>query len=445
MKRMMRTCSAAAAAAVLLAAMPVSSVSATGVEEPEVMTATVTLSGDGVGVVGENVTIEGTTITVTASGAYEFTGTLADGQICVNVADEVADPGTVKLYLNGVSMTGVSDAAIYVVNAEKTSINLVAETENSFYGGETYTETDAVICAKDDLTIKGDGYLYVEAPTQFGISCNNDLKITGGEIKVKTALEDGVRGKTSVEVKGGDVDINAEGDGLKSTKGDVLISGGKMEVKAGNDAIQGETSIDLTGGSVLANGDRGLRCDAGLINVAGASVLATATDNQVENLDAQQPVVLVNFAEEYLKDLTFVLVDDASSSDVPVLEMKPDKKFSFALISDPAMNLNTTYSLTIDGKRVEGFEWLKLTENVTIVDGAKITEGGETKDPLRCDIDNSGEVDISDAIMLARYTAEDTTIVIPPESSERTDCNGDGVANAADVILVLSFIAKLIT
>ena len=118
----------------------------------ETMTAVITLNGDSASAEGENVTIDGCTITITASGSYELSGTLNDGQVIVNVPDEKADPDTVKLFFNGVTMTGVTDAPLLIENAENTSLNLVAGTENFLYDGKTYTDTTAVVYAKDDIT-----------------------------------------------------------------------------------------------------------------------------------------------------------------------------------------------------------------------------------------------------------------------------------------------------
>jgi hypothetical protein len=75
----------------------------------------------------------------------------------------------------------------------------------------------------------GTGKLTITANTQNAVSCNNDLKFTGGDITVKTLNKtdktDAVKGKTSVTVKGGKLTIDAEGDGLKSSKGNVMIEG----------------------------------------------------------------------------------------------------------------------------------------------------------------------------------------------------------------------------
>lgn len=450
--RMTRKIGAAAASLMMLCtAAPLLPVTAAvdGVE----MTAGITLNGDTITAVGENVTVEGSIATITASGSYEISGTLNAGQIRVAVPDEVADPETVKLYLNGVSITGATDAAIYVVNAENTSLNLVAGTENFLYDGTTYTETTAVIYAKDDITIKGDGALTITAATQQGVHCNNDLKINGGDIRVDTALEDALRGKTSVEVNGGFLNINSEGDGIKSTQGDVFITGGVHEIKAGNDAVQGETSLTVSGGELLANGDRSLTCATAAVTITGGKVLATATDNQPAAVTATQPVMMLNFAEEQVKD-QIINVYDAGvvDADIVLLSMKPDKKFSYMLISTPEMTADGLYAVTMAdvyltyGAAATDINF-PMTDSLTAFDTVAssgveftptITEEGKMGD-VNCD----GYVKINDVILMGRFIAEDRTLEIPEAGYTRMDMNGDGITDTADVTMLLGSIAGI--
>ncbi len=301
---------------------------------------------------GENMVVEGSKVTITASGEYYVDGTLDDGQIIVNVTDETVDAETVKIFLNGVSITGTAAPAIYVENAENTSINLMDGTTNTIsdgtvaYSGD-YLDT-GVIEAKDDLTIKGTGTLNITANTQYAIQCNNDIKFTDGTVNIETLIGDAVRGKTSVTVKELAVlNIDAEGDGIKSTQGNVAIEGGTVNVKAGNDAIQAETTIDISGGTVVAGGDRGLTGVTG-VNITGGSVIATATDNQTDTtlLTATQGTMLLNCiadatnTEDGCWKKANTIVVNGSTTFTPV------KKYMYVLISDASITNGSTYTLT---------------------------------------------------------------------------------------------------
>jgi len=308
------------------------------------------LKNTSITVEGENAVVEGTKVTITHSGSYYVDGTLDDGQINVNIADETADPDTVKIFLNGVSITGKSAPAILVTNAKNTSVNIVDGTENTITDGDTAYAGDhlnaAVIEAKDDLTIKGgekgDGILNITANTQTAVSCNNDIKINGGNINITTLNStdktDAVKAKKSVTVKDGTVNIDSEGDGIKSSKDAVSFEGGTVSIKAGNDAVQAETTIDISGGTVVAGGDRGLTAVTG-INITGGIVYATATDNQADQkiLTASQTTVLLNCIADptNTKDGTWKKANAISGGS----KIEFTKKYKYVLISgDPNIN-----------------------------------------------------------------------------------------------------------
>lgn len=444
-----KVCAVAASLMMLCTAAPLLPVTAVvdGVE----MTAVITLNGDTITATGENVTVDGSNATITASGSYEISGTLNAGQIRVAVPDEVADPETVKLYLNGVSITGETDAAIYVINAEKTSLNLVAGTENFLYDGATYTETSAVIYAKDDITIKGDGALTITAATQHGVHCKNDLKINSGNIRVDTDTADALRGKTSVEINGGFLNINSEGDGIKSTQGDVFITGGVHEVKAGNDAVQGETSLVISGGELLANGDRSLTCATAAVTISGGKVLATATDNQPAAVNADQPVMMLNFTEEQVKDQTIHVYDTSVlDADFELLSMKPDKKFSYMLISTPEMTADGIYAITMDDVYLTYGTTatdINFTMNglLATFDAVALSDMVFPPTTIVGDVNCDGYLKVDDVILMSRFISEDHTLEIPEVGYTRMDINNDGITDIADVTALLRIIAGITT
>lgn len=313
------------------------------------------LKDSGITYEGGEITVSGKTATITASGDYYIDGTIDGGQILVSIPDETADAGTVKLFLNGVEMVNREAPCILVENAEKTSVNLVEGKENSLSDGQEAPASEveptfAVLHAKDDLTVKGDGALTITAGIAYGIHCNNDLKLNGGSVTVTTQNGDAVRGKTSVTVKDGTLVIDTEGDGIKSTKGSLEISGGTVQIKSGKDALQSETTMTLTGGKIQACGDRGLK-SGGAITLDGCTLLATATDNACENLGATaQPSMQLAFTKEWAKNNPLTLTD---ASQNVVFEMNTLKKYSFALISAPDLKAGTAYALWAGGIQME--------------------------------------------------------------------------------------------
>ncbi|MDE6036027.1 MAG: carbohydrate-binding domain-containing protein [Ruminococcus sp.] len=313
------------------------------------------LNGDSVTVDGDYAEINGSVVTITHSGTFYIDGTLNDGQINVNIPDETADPETVKIFLEGVNITGKSAPAILITNAKNTSLNLVDGTENFISDGTVAYAGDslgcAVIEAKDDITIKGGtGILNITANTQDGIVCNNDIKINGGTLNINTLNStdktDAVKGKQSVTVKDGTVNIDAVGDGLKSSKGSVTVQGGTLNIKAGNDAIQAETTVDVSGGTVIAGGDRGITSLTST-NITGGTVIATATDNQTDSAlmtGTTQGTILLNCISSSETDGCWKKANSLTVGNVK--DLKWQKKYSYVLISDPSITADGSYKLT---------------------------------------------------------------------------------------------------
>ncbi len=334
-------------------------------EDPVTETIYIHLYNTSISVEGDNsgyTSVSGTKVTISHSGTYYVDGTLDDGQIIVNIPDETADAETVKIFLNGVNITGKSDSAILVSNAENTSINLVDGTENYISDGDTaYTSGAAVIEAKDDLTIKGGdagtGKLIVTANTQDGIVCNNDIKINNAIVDVTTLNEtsgsktNGINGKSSVTIKGTSaVTVDATSDGIKSGSGSVAIESGTVTVKAGADALQSGTTIDISGGNVTVGGDRGITPGTAL-NITGGTVVATATDNQVDSSlmsGTTQSTWLFNCIAEST-DTTW---KKANSFQIGSLTTAFEKKYQYVLVSDASLTGTKTITNTSTGATV---------------------------------------------------------------------------------------------
>ncbi len=220
--------------------------------------AAITLNGDSIAFEGSGALVNGNVITITSAGTYSVSGTLNNGQIVIDSTDEEK----ITLLLNGASITNATSAPLYVLNAAKTVIELVADTQNTVTDGATYvfenvdtTEPNAAIFSNDDLTIKGSGSLTVNANYKNGIVSDDDLKITGGTITIN-AVNDGIKGKSSVAVKDGVLTINAGGDGIQSTdeedteKGTVAIEGGTLYINATLDGIQAATTLAVSAGTL---------------------------------------------------------------------------------------------------------------------------------------------------------------------------------------------------
>lgn len=216
----------------------------------------ITLNGDSISVDGAGVSVNGSTATITSAGTYSLTGTINDGQIIVDTADEAV----VRLILSGVDLHSSTSAPILVNNAEKTIIVLADKTDNSVSDADSYVfanaETDepnAAIFSTSDLTLSGSGSLTVNGNYNDGIASKDGLIIASGNITVN-AVDDGIRGKDYLVIEDGEITVNAQGDGLKSdneedaAKGFVSIDHGVVNINSGGDAISAQTDVSINGG-----------------------------------------------------------------------------------------------------------------------------------------------------------------------------------------------------
>ncbi len=237
---------------------------------------TITLSGDTATVSGSGAYANGGSVTISAAGYYDVTGTLTDGSLIVDAGKNAK----VFIRLNGVSITCSDDAAIRINQADKVFLTLADGTENTVTSGETYSETaladktDGAIFSHDDLTINGSGSLTVTAAYKHGIAVNDSLRITGGAITV-TAPADTIHVNDSLNITGASITLNA-----------------------GDDAIHSDTSIAILGGKITVN-----TCYEGIealeILIEDGDITVTATDDGInacgaETADGNLPSVTIN-------------------------------------------------------------------------------------------------------------------------------------------------------
>lgn len=220
----------------------------------------ITLSPDGSTSTDASVRIDGQTVTITQAGTYQIAGTLDDGALIV----ESAENAKITLVLGGVSIKNTTGAAIQIATADDVTIELAEGTTNVLQSGEevdiaTATEDEeasgGALQSKVDLKIKGKGGLTVLGYLNNGIHCTKDLKIKSGNISV-TALGHGIKGKNSVTVSGGTVTVTSGKDGITSDeteneeKGFVTIEDGEIIITSVGDGVSAETTLTVTDGVI---------------------------------------------------------------------------------------------------------------------------------------------------------------------------------------------------
>ena len=264
-------------------------------------TITVQLTGSGASADSDKVSVSGSTVIITGSGTYLISGTLQNGSIIVDAGKE----DKVQLVLNGVSIHSDTYAAIYVKQADKVFVTLAAGTQNALSNGGSFTQqdennVDAVIFAKDDLTLNGTGSLLIESPAGHGIVGKDEVTITGGIYEI-TAARCAIRANDSIAIADGTFTLTAGTDGLHAenddddTLGNIYIAGGTFTIRAEDDAIHANTLLQIDDGDFAITGAEGL--EATYIQINGGNISISASDDGVNaalKSTAYTPTVEIN-------------------------------------------------------------------------------------------------------------------------------------------------------
>jgi hypothetical protein len=231
---------------------------------------TVNISNAGCTATSDQVTIAGSTVTLTAEGTYLIQGSLSDGQIIVDAGEEAK----LQIVLADAAISNADSAALYIMSADKVFLTLAPDSENTLAVTGDYVQTDdntvdAAIFAKSDLTLNGSGSLTINAAYGHGVVSKDDLAITGGSFEI-TAAEHGLVGKNSVRIASGTFDITSGEDGIHTENNDdtslgyIYIADGNFVITAQSDGIDAKDILQID------DGDFDISCGEGSASVSTA-------------------------------------------------------------------------------------------------------------------------------------------------------------------------------
>lgn len=290
----------------------------------------ITLNGESATAESDNVRVNGSQVSITAAGTYNISGQLSDGQVVVDTADEE----TVRLILNGVSISSSTSAALYIKNAEKVVIvledgtqNVLTDAETYIYSDEEENEPNAAMFSTSDLTLTGSGALTVNGNFNDGIVSKDGLIIDNGEILV-SAVDDGIRGKDYIVVKTGAINVVAGGDGLKSDNdedvslGYISVLDGSIKIESDGDAITAQTSVTIYSGKLNLRSGGGAQAQLTEdISAKGIKGLASVTlDGGTYTINAADDAIHSN-GEIYINAGTYAIStgDDGVHADASLV------------------------------------------------------------------------------------------------------------------------------
>ena len=211
----------------------------------------ITLSGDSAQVTGNGAYAYDGGVVISSTGVYVISGTLDDGSITVD-ADDAAK---IWLYFNDVNITCQDNAALIIENADKVFLTLAEGQDSVLMSGSEYETSaaeagiDGVIYARDDLTINGAGSLTISGGPAHGITANDDLVITGGNLTV-TSAKDAIHVNDSLRMTKAVMTLNAGDDAIQvdNEGGYIYIESGEFNITAADEGIAAEGDITIDGG-----------------------------------------------------------------------------------------------------------------------------------------------------------------------------------------------------
>ena len=284
------------------------------------------------------VEIDGTALTITASGTYVLYGSCTDGSVTVEKGVD-----GVALVLNGLTLTSQTSASIVCGKGSEVTIEAAAGTENTLSDTESNNDEsgnadaeNAVIKCKDgsQVMLCGAGTLNVQANGKNGIKSGAttedgeaSLTIRDLTLNINAPVNDAVNAEAALDVESGTLTLSAGDDalhcdyalniGAEGTDGPsvtvtscneglegaaVNVFSGSINIQSTDDCINAANAdlsgysyeLNIFGGTITAHSDSGDGFDSnGDLTISGGYVTvwtANAADN--EPLDADGTVTV---------------------------------------------------------------------------------------------------------------------------------------------------------
>ena len=212
-------------------------------------------------------------LTIKKGGCYVLSGIA--GQIIVNAGEE----NPVQLVLNNAAITSVDGPAIYAPSCSKLIITVNEGSVNTVSDSAVYKVYKGLakgcIHSRNNITINGNGELYIQANKEAAIFSKDAVKIVSGKIGI-TSLGQGIYGEDKVVIYGGDVSISSTQEGIVSTrsndpnKGYVRLKGGELEINCTDIAVRAVSEIEVTD------------CDVNIVSATEEFVVASDSVSEYE-------------------------------------------------------------------------------------------------------------------------------------------------------------------
>lgn len=223
--------------------------------ENQTFDSTVRITFSGTNAVVEN-TADGVSVTQSGAGVtvsstikgveYIVSGTASNGFL------KIYSDYKFKLQLGGASITNSSGPAINIQSGKRCYVVLSDRTTNSLTDGNSYTsgseDQKGCFFSEGQLCFSGKGTISIKSNYAHGICSDDYVRIREGNIKITSAVKDGIHTNDSFIMDDGTLSVVSSSDGIECEKGYIYIRGGTITVNSGDDGIV--TSFEGTDASV---------------------------------------------------------------------------------------------------------------------------------------------------------------------------------------------------
>lgn len=229
-------------------------------------------------------------------------------------------------------------------------------------GTFTINSLDDAIHSNNEIQI--DGGTIVLSSGDDGIHGDNILTINGGDLTVEKSYE-GIEANI-VTIHDGSLNITSTDDGMNAGTGAssgetgyLAIHGGDITIDASGDGIDSNTTIQMTGGTVIINGtetgpdgaidyDETFNMSGGILVAAGSSEMAQSPSDS-----SSQSSIVYQFDQSTTESIA--LTDDSGQF---ILGFTPTKSYQTIVVSSPLLETDKTFTchtaVDVDGEAVNG-------------------------------------------------------------------------------------------
>lgn len=243
---------------------------------------------------------------------------------------------------------------------------------------------DDAVHANGDLSVAG-GIFEIKTGDD-GFHADSALVVDAGEITILQCYE-GLEGAT-VDINGGELTVTASDDGINAAGGSddnegfmgrdrftanssyyIRITGGRIEIDCGTDGLDSNGSLTISGGELYVHGsptslggDGALDSD-GAMEITGGIVIGTSVSDMggTPGNTSTQPTLTVYYSEAQNADTMVRLADKDGNT---IVAFTPQKEYSSAIMSSPALTVGETYTLYAGDAKLADITLTDMLTNV---------------------------------------------------------------------------------